>query len=201
MLTGQWTRQFLLSVVGILLGAVLGSGDQAPSEQLQLLDLTGRQVQPLDATDAKATVFLFIRTDCPISNRYAPEVRRLYDKFASRGVAFWLVYLDGDESVETIRKHLKEYEYHLGVLRDPWHTLVKMTGVQVTPETAVFVPQEAGHRMVYRGRIDDRYVAFGKTRPAPTAHDLEQLLEAILRGRPVPSRTTPAIGCFISDLR
>lgn len=201
MLTGQWTRQFLLSVVGILLGAVLGSGDQEPSAQLQLLDLKGRQVQPLDATDAKATVFLFIRTDCPISNRYAPEVRRLYEKFASRGVTFWLVYPDGDESVETIRKHLKEYEYHLGVLRDAQHTLVKMTGVRVTPETAVFVPQEAGQRMVYRGRIDDRFVAFGKTRPAPTAHDLEQLLEAILRGRPVPSRTTPAIGCFISDSR
>jgi peroxiredoxin len=199
MLTGQWTRP-LLPLVAILLAAALGNGDQRPSGQLQVPDLTGRQVQPLNATDAKATVFFFIRTDCPISNRYAPEVRRLYEKFAPGGVTFWLVYLEADESVETIHKHLKEYEYPLDVLRDARHTLVKMTGVRVTPETAVFVPQQPGHRMVYRGRIDNRFVAFGKTRPAPTTHDLEQVLEAIMKGRPVPSRTTPAIGCFISHL-
>ncbi len=31
----------------------------------------------------------------------------------------------------------------------------------------------AGDRMVYRGRIDDRYVELGRERPKPTQHDLE----------------------------
>ena len=198
MLTEVWARGFLLSVVSFVLAAVLVHGNQASSTQLQLLDLMGRRVEPLQATDAKTTVFVFIRTDCPISNRYAPEIRQLYERFASSSVTFWLVYPDPDESVETIRQHLKEYEYHLGVLRDPQHTLVKLAGVRVTPEAVVFVP---GRRMVYRGRIDDRYVAFGKTRPGPTTHDLEQVLEAILEGRPITAKTTTAIGCFISDLR
>jgi hypothetical protein len=165
---------------------------------LQLFDLTGRQVEPLRATDAKAIIFVFIRSDCPISNRYAPEITRLYNKFASSGVTFWLVYPDPDESVETIRQHIREYDYRLSVLRDPQHTLVKKTGVRVTPEAAVFLP--AG-RMVYRGRIDDRYVAFGRARPAPTTRDLERILEAILAGEPITTKTTTAIGCFISDLR
>jgi hypothetical protein len=39
-------------------------------------------------------VLVFVRTDCPISNRYAPELRRLQDRFAPRGMAFWLVYPD-----------------------------------------------------------------------------------------------------------
>jgi AhpC/TSA family protein len=195
--TNKMARPFVLLVAGLLLALVVGS-DEVSSAQLQLFDLAGREVEPLRATDAKATVFIFIRSDCPISNRYAPEVRRLDKKFASSGVAFWLVYPDSDESVETIRQHLKEYDYHLNVLRDRQHTLVKMTGVRVTPEAAVFLP---GGRMVYHGRIDDRYVAFGKARPAPTTHDLEQTLEAILAGKPVRVRTTRAIGCFISDLR
>jgi len=198
MLASGWTKQFASSMGGILLAAVVVCGDRASSAQLQLSDLAGRQVEPFQSPGAKAIVFLFIRTDCPISNRYAPEVRRLYEKFAARGVTFYLVYPDPDESVDTIRQHLKEYQYHLGVLRDPRHTLVKLTGVQVTPEAAVFV---SGRRMVYRGRIDDRYVAFGKTRAAPTTHDLEQVLEAILAGKPVRSKTTTAIGCFIPDLR
>jgi hypothetical protein len=71
-----------------------------------------------------------------------------------------------------------------------------MTGVRVTPEAAVFVSGQ----IVYRGRIDNRYVAFGKTRPAPTAHDLEAALETILKGKPVTNATTTAIGCFIPDL-
>jgi peroxiredoxin len=175
---------------------IIASVSEVSSAQLRLLDLTGQPVEPLKATQAKAVVFLFTRTDCPISNRYAPEVRRLHEKFAAGGVTFWLVYPDPDESVEMIRQHIKEYEYHLGVLRDPQHALVKVTGVRVTPEVAVFVSGQ----IVYRGRIDNRYVAFGKTRPAPTTHDLEAILEAILKGKPVANTNTTAIGCFIPDL-
>ena len=165
---------------------------------MRLPDLAGRQVEPLRDAGAKAVVFLFTRTDCPVSNRYAPEVRRLYQEFAPRGITFYLVYPDRDASVETIRQHLKEYQYELSVLRDPEHNLVKLTGVRVTPEAAVFLPDG---RMVYRGRIDDRYVAFGKMRPAPTTRDLEEVLAAILAGRSVTDKTTTAVGCFIADLR
>jgi len=163
-----------------------------------LLDLSGRHVNPLRATRAKATVFVFTRSDCPISNRYAPEVRRLYKKFAPQGVTFWLVYPDPNEAPEAIRKHREEYAYPFGVLRDPTHALVTLTGAKVTPEAAVFV---RGGEMVYHGRIDDLYVDFGKTRRAPTTHDLEQVLEAVLEGRPVKAASTPAVGCFISDLK
>jgi len=65
----------------------------------------------------------------------------------------------------------------------------------------VFVTEGNGRRMVYRGRIDNWHVAFGKARPAPTTRDLEAILEAVVEGKPVTSTTTPAIGCFISDLQ
>ena len=190
--------RFPLSVAAILLVAVVVCADEPAANDLRLPDLDGRQIEPLRAKDAKAIVFIFIRTDCPLSNRYAPEVRRLHDKFANSGVRFWLVYPDPDESGEIIRRHIKEYEYRLSALRDPQHKLVKITGAQVTPEAAVFLP---GGRMVYRGRIDDRYVALGKARPMPTTRDLEQVLEAILEGKQVTNKTTAAIGCFIPDLR
>lgn len=38
-------------------------GGQTAAEQLSLLDLAGRSVNPLQATNSKATVFLFIRSD------------------------------------------------------------------------------------------------------------------------------------------
>ena len=193
-------NRFLASMAGVCLILLLGcSGGPQPASPI-LLDLEGRQVEALQASGSKAIVFLFARTDCPISNRYAPEVRRLFEKFSGDGVAFWLVYPDPDEPIAAIRKHVEEYGYRMGVLRDPRHELVRMTGARVTPEAAVFVAGISGQHLAYHGRIDDRYVDFGKTRSEPTAHDLEQVLEAVLAGQPVHAREMAAIGCFIPDL-
>jgi len=197
----RWISRFVFSVAAILMAVISGCNSEVSSAQLDLLDLAGRQINPFQGAHAKAAVFLFTRSDCPISNRYAPEVRRLHEKFAPRNVTFWLVYPDKDESVDVIRKHVQEYGYNFNVLRDPRHTLVKMTGARVTPEAAVFAPGGPNGRMVYRGRIDDRYVDFGKARAAPTTRDLEQVLEAIVEGKPVAARTTPAVGCIIQDLQ
>ena len=55
--------------------------------------LSGAPVDALQApAGTKAIVFLFTSTDCPISNRYAPEVRRIAEAFGSKGVVFRLVY-------------------------------------------------------------------------------------------------------------
>ena len=198
MTSSQHFHRLILPSAGIALALIVACGPQEPFKQLKLLDLNGQLVDPLQATDARATVYVFTRTDCPVSNRYAPEIRRLYRKFASQNVAFWLVYLDPEESVETINRHMREYGYKLEALRDLQHDFVKKTGVRVTPEVAVFLP---GGRMAYRGRIDDRYVDIGKARPAPTTRDLEEALEAVLDANPVKSPTTDAVGCFILDLQ
>lgn len=187
-----------LSVVLALAATARGG----PSlDAITLADVDGRAVAPFAARDAKAVVVLFTRADCPISNRYAPEVGRLFERFGSRGVRFWLVYCDPDESAADIREHLSAYGYAMGALRDSEHALVRAAGATVTPEAAVFVPAPEGWRMVYRGRIDDRYVAIGTARPEPTTRDLADVLEAIGRGETPAPTTTTAVGCFISDLR
>jgi hypothetical protein len=163
-----------------------------------VLDLAGRVVDPLDQPGMRATVLIFVRTDCPIANRYVPEIRRLRDEFEPRRVAFRLVYLDAAEPVETIRAHLHRYRYDIVALRDPRHVLVELTGARATPEAAVFTPDR---RMVYRGRIDDRYVDFNKVRRSPTRHDLQDVLALLVTGARVQPRITDAVGCFIADLR
>ena len=194
--TGLLIFSFVLSLIG-------SSAGESSARQSQVLDLNGRAVEPFQLTDAQALVLVFLRTDCPISNRYAPEVKRLSQKFSGHRVTFRLIYPGADETVEAIRQHVKDYDYSIEPLRDPQHELVKLTGVEVTPETAVFVPDKSAGpqkwRMVYCGRIDDRYVAFGKMRPAPTVRDLEQVLAAIAAGREVKTKVTKAVGCFISS--
>ena len=185
-----------------LLITVAATSVSWPAEEpTSVVDLDGRVVRPLEDATAKATVLVFVGTDCPISNRYAPEILRLQRRFAPQGVAFWLVYAQRTESTEAIRHHLGEYFETAAALRDPEHQLVRRAAARVTPEAAVFVPGGSGARLVYHGRIDDRYVAFGRVRAAPTTHDLEDAVAAVLAGRAVPHQVTPAVGCFIPDLR
>ncbi len=163
---------------------------------LTALDLAGAPAHPFPMGNVKATVLLFVSTDCPIANRYAPEIRRLQELYAPKQIRFWLVYADPETSAEAIRGHLAEYHLPATALRDPQHVLVKMARARVTPEAAVFISPE---RLVYHGRIDNRYVDFGKMRPAPTIHDLQEVLEAVLAGQSAPRATAPAVGCYLSD--
>jgi hypothetical protein len=144
------------------------------------------------------TVLIFVSIDCPISNRYAPEIRRLHDEFAGRGIRFRLVYPNPADGDAAVRKHLQEFGYPAIGERDGDHSLVKMAGATITPEAAVF---DAQQRLVYRGRIDDRYVELGRERPAATQHDLRNALTALLAGETVNNPRTQAVGCFIADMK
>jgi hypothetical protein len=146
-----------------------------------------------------AIVFLFTSTDCPISNRYAPEVRRLAARFKPEGVVFRLIYPNPTDGADSIRQHMASFGYAgtTHAFHDPDQALVKLTAVTVTPEAAVY----AGDRIVYRGRIDDRYVDLGRERPAATMHDLADALTAVVSGKPVHRPVTQAVGCFIADFK
>lgn len=149
-------------------------------------------IAPLRAAEP-IRVLVFTTTDCPISNRYAPEIQRLAAKFDGQA-KFVLVYPVPTDSMALILEHHKKFGYSLESVRDA--SLVKKTGVTVTPEVAVM----AGDRVVYRGRIDDRYVELGRERPKPTTHDLEDALTAAVAGRSVAIKETRAVGCILSDL-
>jgi hypothetical protein len=157
-------------------------------------DLSGNPIHLFET--GKPTVLVFVRTDCPISNRYAPELQRLHKTYSSR-VDFYLVYGDATETPDAIRKHMADYGYPFTAVRDPHHALVKLAKAAVTPEAAVF---SAGGQLLYHGRIDDRYIDFGKYKQAPDKHDLADALDAVLAGKPVPVASTKAIGCFLADV-
>ena len=165
-----------------------------PPAAIQVLDLDGNAVKPLAEITGKAVVFLFTKTDCPISNRYAPTVLRLCETYREQGIEFCLVYADRDETPEMIRTHMKDYAYTCRAVRDLDQNLVAHAEATTTPEAAVYL---ADGSRVYLGRIDDRFVDFGKTRAEATKHDLAEVLDVVAKGERPASTTTKAIGCPI----
>ncbi len=180
----------LSSVAGLALFLAAGFSNQ------HAVDLKGQPIDPF-SSHAAVTVLVFVRTDCPITNRYAPELQRLAQEFEGRSVAFWLVYPDQDEAPAHIEQHMREFAFPGRPLRDPLHVLVKEAHATVAPEAAVF---NAARQLKYHGRIDDRYVDIGRTRPAAQQHDLEDAIQAVLAGKPVAHPQTRAIGCSLADV-
>jgi hypothetical protein len=186
--------RLLLAVIVAVWSASLDAASCAA--QKTAFDLAGNPVDPLKTAAGKVVVLVFVRTDCPVSNRYAPVIQRLSVAYAGK-VVFWLVYPTKSESTEVIRKHEREYGYKLPALRDPQHVLVKESQVQITPEVAVF---DTGQHLIYHGRIDNLYEDIGRARSAATTHELEDAIDAALGGKSLVADATHGVGCYISDL-
>jgi peroxiredoxin len=159
--------------------------------------LDGKPVDLLAGAGTKAVALIFVGVDCPISNRYAPDLQRLEQDYAPRGVAFYLVYPDPAITPDAARRHAAEYGLSFPALLDREHQLVELTGVEVTPEAAVL---GADGKVLYVGRIDDRWVDLNQRRPQASRHELRNALEAAIEGRVPPLAAGHPVGCYIEPL-
>jgi AhpC/TSA family len=202
MLFTRRTMRRLLFTICVLASAFLyGRCCQAQRKQATYgYSLNGEPVRSLAPFNASAVVLFFAASDCPISNRYLPEMRRIEEEFAARGVVLWFVYPNFGTTADAVKQHEAAYGAENHVLLDPDHRLVTLAHAKVTPESAVIVPERGGggaFRAVYHGRIDDRYLHLGQERPKTTQHDLERAISEVLDGRVVQQPNGPAVGCGI----
>jgi thiol-disulfide isomerase/thioredoxin len=163
--------------------------------RFSLADTAGQMHTPAEWTFKKAVVLIFVSTDCPLSNRYVPELKRIETAYAPRGIAFYAVQGDATIAVQEVRQHAKEFAYTFPYLLDPGESLASYTGADVTPEAAVLRPNG---ELLYLGRIDNRLEDFGHERVQVTQFDLREALDAVLAGKAVPHPRTRALGCAIT---
>ena len=158
--------------------------------------LDGEAVTSLAGPAAKAVVLFFVASDCPISNRTFPEMKRVREEF-SHDIRFWFVYPNADETPEAVRAHQASFDPRGEVLLDSPGSLTRLTGATTTPEVAVLLPNGSSWKPVYVGRIDNRYVRLGLERPQATEHFAERVLREVLDGKPVEHATGSPVGCGI----
>jgi tetratricopeptide (TPR) repeat protein len=65
-------------------------------------DLHGQPIHHLAGPGVRVVVLIFAASDCPISNRYVPEIARLTNEFSPQGVRFWWVYPNGADTASVI---------------------------------------------------------------------------------------------------
>ena len=183
----------LLLAVGGLASAKTDAPTTRPA--IRLADVNGAIVEPLHPA-GRANVLIFVRTDCPISNSYAPIINRLAKTYSDRGVVFYLVYTIRDLKISDAKQHLHDFGYTCPAVIDRQHELVKTLGAIATPQAFVI---SADGATAYHGRIDDSFPALGKQRPQPTTHELVDAIDAVLASKQPTVAHTRAVGCAISE--
>jgi len=159
---------------------------------------------PLLGKSQDVEVLLFLATECPISNRYVPELNRIAAQYLPRGMSFRVLLPEPGLTAAKAHAWAKDFSLTLPYALDTRQLHVRRAGATMTPEVAVFATRfttiEPGKaHLVYRGRIDDRYVSWGKARAAPSRRDLCEVLDECLAGKTPALRTTRSWGCFIES--
>jgi hypothetical protein len=184
-------RFFALLSAALLTASAAASGGFS----FRLRDTQGAWHTPTEWAGAKAVVLYFTTTDCPIANSYVPEMNRIHEAYAPRGVEFLAVQTDLTIPEADVVKYTREFQYAYPLLLDPGQILVRHAGATVTPQVAILAPSG---NVLYLGRIDDRVADFGKQRLKAAVYDLRDALDAILAGKPAPRAAGKSIGCAIT---
>ena len=164
------------------------------SLSFRLQDTAGAWHDAAEWRGSKAVVLFFVSIDCPISNSYAPEMQRISTRYARQGVVFYAVQPDPSRALDDVKKYAADFGYPFPMLLDTEQKLTRATRATIMPQVVVLTPQGD---VRYSGRIDDRYIAIGKSRLQATQLDLRDALDAILAGKPAPRGKTQAVGCVI----
>lgn len=163
----------------------------------RFLDVEGRVRVLGDETGPGGFGFVFISDGCQNSMIYAAELSDLAVQARADGIDLYAV-ITSPRMTWTEARALKDaLSLRLPTLFDPSGELTTRMGVEVTPEAVLI---SADDHMVYRGRIDDRFVGLGQRRTVIRSHDLKAAMARLAQGD-LRRVSTQTVGCWIEDRR
>jgi peroxiredoxin len=163
----------------------------------RLLDFRGAPCSMDDVRDRKLVVLAFLGVECPLANQYAPRLAELAKTFEPKGVAFFAIDANQQDSATAMGRFANANDLPFPFLKDVGNALADRLKVERTPEVLLL---DAKRAIRYRGRIDDQFEV-GVHRVSPSRRDLAVALEELLAGREVSVAKTEPVGCRIGRAR
>jgi hypothetical protein len=169
--------------------------EQVPAITFSMMDLGGT-IHTLEQNDARRVrAFVFLSTDCPVSNGYLPTLSRLHATHAkpNSGVELFGVVSDPTVTRTKAVQHFAEYKAAFPILFDSSGLLARVLKPSHVPKA--FVLDRDG-KSVYRGAIDNAWEALGRRRPKAEKEFLADAITQSMQGQPVAVPQTTPVGCL-----
>ena len=192
----QCVRFSLVGVIALVASLTLAATPPMPPgvpTPLKGMDLGGKVYALADKPEIRATAIVFLSTQCPVSNKYIPELNRLAKLHQDDGVRLLGVISDPTITRAAAIQYAGEYQIAFPLLFDASGELAHRLAPTMTPEAMVL---DRTGTVQYRGRIDDLWIDLRKQKLEPSHHDLADAMEAVAAGQSPATSKTPTIGCF-----
>jgi len=142
------------------------------------------------------TVNLFLLDECRICQYYGPIINQIHTEFASDDILFKGYFPNFSSKKEQIAQFKEDYALPFELKTDYFKKKSKRFELEVLPTVVIY--DERQKKILYQGRIDNRFYGVGKQRQVTTHNDLINALEAIVNQLPIEEKSTQPVGCFIN---
>ena len=190
-------KKILIPIMGLtfLLAGELEIGSTMPLKDLELADISGKNITLANAKGDAGTLVVFSCNTCPWVIRWEDRYVSLANTYAQKGIGMIAVNSNaarfgGEDSLEEMLEHAKNKGYNFPYAQDPESELASAFGATKTPHIYLF---NGDDKLVYRGAIDDN----AKNAKKVDVPFLANAIDALLAGNPINHQTTKALGCSI----
>ena len=190
-------KKILIHIMGFtfLLAGELEIGSTMPLKDLELADISGKNITLANAKGDAGTLVVFSCNTCPWVIRWEDRYVSLANTYAQKGIGMIAVNSNaarfgGEDSLEEMLEHAKNNGYNFPYAQDPESELASAFGATKTPHIYLF---NGDDKLVYRGAIDDN----AKNAKEVDEPFLANAIDALLAGNPINPQTTKALGCSI----
>ena len=190
-------KKILIHIMGFtfLLAGELEIGSTMPLKDLELADISGKNITLATAKGDAGTLGVFSCNTCPWVIRWEDRYVSLANTYAQKGIGMIAVNSNaarfgGEDSLEEMLEHAKNNGYNFPYAQDPESELASAFGATKTPHIYLF---NGDDKLVYRGAIDDN----AKNAKKVDEPFLANAIDALLAGNPINPQTTKALGCSI----
>jgi peroxiredoxin len=176
----------------------------SPAPDFSLPGVDGKTHKLSDYSSSRVLVIVFTCNRCPVAQRYDNWIKKLVDDYRDKQVALVAIdsdnpdairlddlrYTDVGERLYECKIRAQYRHFNFPYLYDGDNqTVAQAYGPVATPHVFVFDEQR---RLQYEGPVDDN-----AWESLATTHDARDAIDAVLAGKPVPSKPVTAFGCSI----
>ena len=175
-------------------GLPIGSG--LPKAEIQVKDVSGKEISLGQAKGANGLLVMFTCNTCPYVVRNQQRTKEICGYAADRKIGVMLLNANegdrnGGNSFEEMRAYAKAQSYAWYYALDEKSMLADAFGASRTPECYLF---DKNGVLVYHGAIDD---SPGDPQQVKR-HHLQAAIDETLAGKAVSVKETRSVGCSIN---
>lgn len=145
-------------------------------------------------SDASAVVLFIHGNACPIVRNAIPDLKKIRESYAAKGVEFLLLNSNLQDNRAAIAEEADEFDMDFPILVDEAQLVAEMLQLKRTAETIVLDP--ATWEIIYRGPISDR-IGYESQKPKAKHTYLIDALDAQLKGEVPSVQYQKGKGCLI----